>query len=55
VLEVIGQLGRLPTRRPGAFDIGDEQKAAFIDENQVCSQALSLFLSTASGNGANAG
>ena len=24
VLKVVGQLGRLPARRPGAFDIGDE-------------------------------
>lgn len=55
VLEVVGHCGRLPARRPGAFDVGDEQKATFIDENQVRPQALSLFLSKASDNDASAG
>jgi hypothetical protein len=39
--------------RPGAFEVGDAQKATFIQENQVRAQLRGLFLYVATDSGAN--
>lgn len=46
--------GGLPLRSPGAFKVGDEQKAAFVQENHVGAKLRGFVLSVASESAANA-
>jgi len=48
-----GTVRSLSLGRPGAFEVGDEQKATFIQENQVRAQLCGLFLYAATDSGAN--
>jgi hypothetical protein len=48
-----GARGSLPLRRPGAVKGGDEQKAAFVQENQVRAALRGLFFSAANDTVAN--
>ena len=47
--------GRLPFRSPGAGDIGNEQKAAFIEKNQMGPKPFGVFLYGASAPAASVG
>lgn len=44
LLELLVDSRCLPLRSPGAFEVGDEQKAALIKENQVGAKPLGFFL-----------
>lgn len=45
--------GRLSFRGPGAGDVGNEQKAAFIEKDQMGPKSFGVFLYGASGTASN--
>jgi hypothetical protein len=49
-----GAVRGLPLGSPSAFKVGDEQKATFVQENQVRAKTGCLFLYAASGSVPNA-
>lgn len=53
LLVEIVQEGRLPFRCPGAGDVGNKQKARFIQKDQMGPKLFGLFLYGASGNASN--
>jgi hypothetical protein len=44
----VAQTGRLPSGGPGPAHVGDEQKAALIDEDEMGATSCGVFLSVAS-------